>query len=76
MSKIVIIFQSVNGSFEHPQHMFWMRNNENSFPIRTLIWRPGKGLNSESHIQGDILSFEVKYSYIANPYSKDNIKIT
>ena len=21
--------------------MFWMRNKENSFPIRTLIWRPG-----------------------------------
>ena len=21
--------------------MFWMRNKENSFPIRILIWRPG-----------------------------------
>ena len=20
--------------------MFWMRNEENNFPIRTLIWRP------------------------------------
>ena len=28
-----------NGSFEYPQHMFWMRNKENNFPIRTLIWR-------------------------------------
>ena len=27
-------------SFEYPQHMFWMRNKENSFSIRTLIWRP------------------------------------
>ena len=27
-------------SFEYPQHMFWMRNKENSFPLRTLIWRP------------------------------------
>ena len=26
--------------FEYPQHMFWMRNKENSFPIHTLIWRP------------------------------------
>ena len=26
-------------SFEYPQHMFWMRNKENSFPIHTLIWR-------------------------------------
>ena len=24
--------------FEYPQHMFWMRNKENSFPICTLIW--------------------------------------
>ena len=29
-----------DGSFEHPQHMFWMRNKEKSFPIHTLIWRP------------------------------------
>ena len=29
-----------DGSFEYPQHMFWMRNNENGFPIRSLIWRP------------------------------------
>ena len=26
--------------FEDPQHMFWMRNKENSFPIHTLIRRP------------------------------------
>ena len=31
-----------DGSFEYPQHMFWMRNKENNFPIRTLIWRPGQ----------------------------------
>ena len=29
-----------DGSFEYPKHTFWMRNKENSFPIRTLIWRP------------------------------------
>ena len=29
-----------DGSFEYPQHMFWMRNKENNFPIHTLIWRP------------------------------------
>ena len=29
-----------DGSFEYPQHVFWMRNKENSFPIRTLIRRP------------------------------------
>ena len=34
-----------DGSFEYPQHMFCMRNKENSFPIRTLIWRPEKLYN-------------------------------
>ena len=53
--KFVKIFLSINlnmcfgcsketpyrgGSFEYPQHMFWLRNKENIFPIRTLIWRP------------------------------------
>ena len=53
--KIVIIFLPINlnmcfwcskepshldSSFEYPQHMFWMRNKENKYPIRTLIWRP------------------------------------
>ena len=55
-SKIVIILLPINlnmclgyskepsngdGSFEYPQHMFLMRNKENSFPIHTLIWRLG-----------------------------------
>ena len=26
-----------DGSFEYPQHMFWMRNKENRLPIHTLI---------------------------------------
>ena len=29
-----------DGSFEYPQHMFWVRNKEISFPIHTLILRP------------------------------------
>ena len=54
--KIVIIFLPINlymcfgcakepshrdGSFEYPQHLFWLRNKKNNFPLRTLIWRPG-----------------------------------
>ena len=27
-----------DGSFEHPQHMFWLRNKKNNFQLRTLIW--------------------------------------
>ena len=34
------------GSFEYTQHMFCMRNKENSFPIHTLIWRPDNGHRS------------------------------
>ena len=30
-----------DGSFEYPQHMFWLRNKKNNFQLRTLIWGPG-----------------------------------
>ena len=30
-----------DGSFEHPQHMFWLRNNNNNFQLHTHIWRCG-----------------------------------
>ena len=29
-----------DGSFEYPQHMFWLRNKKNNFQLHTLIWRP------------------------------------
>ena len=29
-----------DGSFEYPQHMFWLRNKKNNFQIRTLILGP------------------------------------
>ena len=31
---------SLRRFFEYSQHMFWMRNKENKFLIRILIWRP------------------------------------
>ena len=27
-----------DGSFEYPQHMFWLRNKNNNYLLRTLIW--------------------------------------
>ena len=27
-----------DGSFEYPQHMFWLRNKKNNFLLSTLIW--------------------------------------
>ena len=29
-----------DGSFEYPQHMFWLRNKKNNFQLRTLICGP------------------------------------
>ena len=29
-----------DGSFEYPQHMFWLRNKKNNFQLATLIWGP------------------------------------
>ena len=28
------------GSFEYPQHTFWLRNKKNNFQLHTLIWGP------------------------------------
>ena len=35
-----------DGSFEYPQHMFWLRNKKNNFVIYTLVWKPGPGVVS------------------------------
>ena len=29
-----------DGSFEYPQHTFWLRNKNNNFQLSTLIWGP------------------------------------
>ena len=57
LCKIAIIFSSIilnmsfgcskesshwDGSFEYPQHMFWLRNKKNYFQLHTLIWGPVK----------------------------------
>ena len=31
-----ILGAHLDGTFEHPQHMFWLRNNKNNFPLLTL----------------------------------------
>ena len=38
--KRTVSLRQWDGSFEYPQHMFWMRNKENRFPIHTFILRP------------------------------------
>ena len=46
--------------------MFWMRNKENNFLIRTLIWRPGPldgDVNWMSPLQGRSPLVQVKEPY-------------
>ena len=46
--------------------MFWVRNKENNFPIRTLIWRPGPldgDVNWMSPLQGRSPIVQVKEPY-------------
>ena len=46
--------------------MFWVRNKENNFPIRTLIWRPGPlngDVNWMSPLQGRSPLVQVKEPY-------------
>ena len=51
---IIFIFDSLNmcvgcskepsprdGSFEYPQHLFWLRNKKNNFQLHILIWGRG-----------------------------------
>ena len=55
MRKIAIVFLSISlnmcfgcskepshrdGSFEYPQHMFWLGNKKINFQLPTLIWGP------------------------------------
>ena len=35
-----------DGTFEYPQHMFWLRNKKNNFQLRTIIWGPASHFSS------------------------------
>ena len=41
-----------DGSFEYPQHMFWLRNKKNNFQSHTLIWGPDMGLETRKQVLG------------------------
>ena len=49
-----------DGSFEYPQHMFWLRNKKANFQLRTLFWGGGLGRLSVSRSPRDkTLNFEL-----------------
>ena len=61
-----------DGSFEYPQHMFWLRNKKNNFQIHTLIWGP---VNREAillyqvHTKPNSLQhFDVLFKVIINKF--------
>ena len=45
--------------------MFWMRNKENKFTIRTLIWGPGKMFRSGSKLIAKVIREETQKSLLA-----------
>ena len=52
-----------DGSFEYPQHMFWLRNKKNNFHLRTLIWGPVILFNNVQIIQ-NYLSYIARKLFI------------
>ena len=38
-----------DGSFEYPQHMFYLRNKKNNILLRTLIWGPDNDNNNDNN---------------------------
>ena len=45
--------------------MFWTRNKENSFPIRTLIWRPAPDSRYEIMAKNGILITKMELKLVA-----------
>ena len=46
-----------DGSFEYPQHMFWLRNKKNNFQLCILIWGPGSGKRFNMYSQSRVWLF-------------------
>ena len=51
-----------DGSFEYPQHMFWLRNR-NNFQITSLIWRPDTIIQG-AHVRHKCLSLYDLYIHV------------
>ena len=39
-----------DGSFEYPQHKFWLKKKKNDFSLGTLIWGPDKYAQSKNNM--------------------------
>ena len=51
-----------DGSFEHPQHMFWLRNKKNNFKLRTLIWGPDYNLHvTDTNVSSYLAFSNIKF---------------
>ena len=50
----ILLPLNLNMCFGYPQHMFWMRNKENGFALRTFIRRP------EFHVSLHVIYFNLQ----------------
>ena len=59
-----------DGSFDHPQHMFWLRNKKNNFQLPTLIWGPAMitFANTLNHAQGGGGTLIFSYMHRLGPF--------
>ena len=55
-----------DGSFEYPQHMFWLRNKKNNFQLRTLIWGPADVFIKYDAMEFDQFCYTLKQTYEMN----------
>ena len=53
-----------DGSFEYPQHMFWLRNKKNHFPFLTLIWNFGFFHQSREFWFDSLCPHQQSFSYV------------
>ena len=56
-----------DGSFEYPQHMFWLRDKKNNFQLPSLIWGPDKDRMTNSQL--NISSGSTSFQKICNSYT-------
>ena len=52
-----------DGSFEYPQHMFWLRNKKYNFLLHTLIWGPVRPFLMDFPIHFDTITMGLPIVY-------------
>ena len=64
--KICFGSSHLDGSFEYPQHMFWLKTRKNHFQLHTLIWRHVIEIFLSHSKSGIFLTYEVRARGLLN----------